>query len=621
MNSNHDPDTKVPGTLIKRLLGIGLAVIALAAVALMFNLLAPMGGQADIAQGPTFSARKGRLTISVTESGTIKNREQVEIKSSVEGRTTVLFLVEEGSRVKKGELLVGLDTSKLEEQKIAQQITVLNSESSYVRARENLEVVKNQTAADVSKATLDYRFAQEDLHKYKDGDLPQLLNEARSRITIAEEELERARERLEWSKTLRAEKYISENELQADALSWKRAELDLELSRGQLDLLEKYTAKRRIDELESNIEQMQLALERAQLRARADVVQAEAELEAREQENERQKTKLQKTLEQITSCRITSPVDGLVVYASTGRGGYRGNEQPLEEGQEVHERQELLYLPTADSMMAEIKIHESSLDKVTVGMPVRVTVDAVPDRAFRGRVAKIGLLPDAQSSWLNPDLKVYTTEINLEEDARDLRAGMSCRAEILIDELADAVYVPVQSVLRVKGQPTVYLHGPKGPVAKTIEIGLDNNRMVHVKSGLTVGEEVLLAPPLAPSSRDDETESLAFGDTPFNIPELTKKATGRREEYLSGREDGPPADRVKTEGGSGMPDFSKMSAEERRKQFENMSDEDKQKLMERMRQMGGQGGEGGGPPRQEGGRRRGEGENRRPGERGSRDGG
>ena len=47
----------------------------------------------------------------------------------------MLYLVEEGSHVKEGDLLVGLDTAKLEEQKIAQQITVLNSEASYVRAR------------------------------------------------------------------------------------------------------------------------------------------------------------------------------------------------------------------------------------------------------------------------------------------------------------------------------------------------------------------------------------------------------------------------------------------------------------------------------------------------------
>ena len=112
----------------------------------------------------------------------------------------------------------------------------------------------------------------------------------------------------------------------------------------------------------------------------------------------------------------------MVVYATTGKAG-RGNVEPLAEGQEIRERQELIYLPTTTSMMADVKIHESSLQKVAEGLPVRITVDAVPGKVFMGHVGKIGLLPDAQSMWMNPDLKVYNTEIFLDGDARTCGPG------------------------------------------------------------------------------------------------------------------------------------------------------------------------------------------------------
>jgi len=55
---------------------------------------------------PTFVVKQGPLRINIVESGTIKAREQVIIKSQVEGRTTILSLIPEGTLVKKGDLFV-----------------------------------------------------------------------------------------------------------------------------------------------------------------------------------------------------------------------------------------------------------------------------------------------------------------------------------------------------------------------------------------------------------------------------------------------------------------------------------------------------------------------------------
>jgi HlyD family secretion protein len=538
---------------------IPVFVAAAGAAVLVWQISTERSGR-DEGEEAVYLVRRGPLTISVTESGTVKAREQLIIKNEVEGRTTIISLVPEGSRVRKGDLLVQLDSSSLEDQRGDQQIRVLNGEAAFVRARENLAVVKNQAASDIDKAELEHRFSVEDLRKYKEGEFPQRVMETEAKVTLAEEELSRAREKLEWSKVLYEEKYLSQTELQGDELAAKKAELDIELARSDLELLKNFTYQREMAQLESDVKQNSMALERVRREAAADIVQAAADLRAKESEYEQQQKKLAKIEEQIARTSIVAPADGLVVYATSAKATWRGNVEPLDEGQQVHERQELIYLPTGSSFMADVKVHESSLKKISAGLPVRLTVDALPGQAFTGRVEKIAPLPDAQSIFLNPDLKVYRTEVHIDGDGRDLRTGMSCRAEIVITRYEDTLFVPAQAVIRVKGGPTVYVRGKEGWKPRAVEMGLDNNRMVRIISGLQEGEEVLLTPPLHEGEvEEDETEA----------PQA-------------------PAPAVREAGGDGTsPDRNEM-----RRRRESMSPQEREAARERFRKREGAGGTG-----------------------------
>jgi HlyD family secretion protein len=244
------------------------------------------------------------------------------------------------------------------------------------------------------------------------------------------------------------------------------------------------------------------------------MVKAETDLRARESEHQQQQSKLERVVRQVAACRIVAPDAGMVVYATTGGRG--GNREPLRVGQDVSERQELINLPSGDAMNVEVKVQESNLRKVREGQTVLVRVDALPGDVFRGRLTRIGLLPDSTRAWLKPDLKVYNCIVELDAPSAKLRPGMGCRAEIVVQELDNAVFVPVQAVIRVKRRPTVYVVG-KGPaVPRAIEIGLDNNRMVHVIRGLQPGEQVSLTPPLA---EGEEPAADASSQAPQRAPE------------------------------------------------------------------------------------------------------
>ena len=533
----------------------------------------------------TFKVARGPLTISIIQSGTIKAREMTIIKNEVEGRTSVISLIPEGSRVKKGDLLVELDASTLIDSRLDQEIRAQNTEASYVGAKENLEVVKNQAQSDVDKATLALQFAREDLQKYIDGEYPNELKRAEANITLAQEELTRVRETLQWSRRLFEENFISQTELQADELNEKKRTLDLDLARNNLNLLTEFTYKRNLAQLESDVSQAGMALERITRKARADVVQAEADLMAKESEYLRQKDRLRKFEEQIKKAKIYAPTDGLVIYATSAQtGGRRFDTTPLIEGREVREREELIYLPTTASSKAEVSIHESNLEKIRLGLPVVITVDALPGRKFLGRLATIAPLPDAQSMWMNPDLKVYNTEIFLEDNDETLRTGMSCQAEIIAATYEDCLYVPVQSVIQVGRQPTVFVVKGKVVEERRIEMGLDNNRMVHIISGVSAGEEVLLAPPLRAGTMEPGTVNTS-SDRDAIQQRVQERLNNNAAPQPEKRDDRTETKADTEAAPQGQPRTDETPREGRRPEGQTMTPEQREQLRQRMEQM------------------------------------
>ncbi|MFP4352842.1 MAG: efflux RND transporter periplasmic adaptor subunit [Puniceicoccaceae bacterium] len=473
-------------------------ILAAAAVVLGVFLFRGEGAMPRGAESLTYEAVRESFTITLAESGSIESRNRVVVKSEVGGQQTIIFLIPEGTMVEEGDLLVELDSNDLRDKLVEEEIELENAEAELISARENLAVVTNQAEADIAQAELDHRFARQDLDKYREGEYAMSLKQAESKITLARAELQQAEDRLSGSRQLFENRYISETELESDQLAKQRAQMDLELAIQEKELLETYTYDRQIAQLESDVEQTRLALDRTERKARANIAQAEARLSAHRAKVRREQVSTKDLRDRIENCRIKAPTNGMVVYAPQGN---RWNAETLEEGMSVRERQELIYLPTAKEMSARIDVHESMLNKLEIGQRATLTVDALPGEEFTGSVAEIGVMPE-DGGWRNPDLKQYRTIIDIDQISSELRSGMTCKAEILVAHFDRALTVPVQSVLRVGDRTTVFTPvADGGPVARPVEVGMDNNRKIQILAGLEEGARVLLNPPLAAGER------------------------------------------------------------------------------------------------------------------------
>lgn len=438
--------------------------------------------------------RRGNLLISVTERGNLKARNSISLRSEIEGRSTILWLIPEGTVVQAGEKVAELDASSLVNNRVQQDIAVQNADAAYIKAEESLRIQEIQNASDIAKAQQQLEFARLDLERYLQGDMAQKQKQADEDIKLAQQEEQRAKDKLDWSERLFEREFVQRTEVEADRLSYERANITLDRALRSKDLLHRFDIPKQRAVFDAAVVEAERDLERTRLQAASRLVDYQTAMRTSKSKLDLEREKLEKLERQIEKSVLVAPVAGMVVYGREEGGRMRG-DAPVSIGGEVRERQEIISIPGAGGMLAEASIHESVLKQVRVGQPCIVRVDAIPNVEFAGRVTFVAPLPDQNSWWANPNLRVYRSEVAITNPTPEMRPGMSCSIEILIDELRDVLHVPLQAVTNQRGRNLAFVSRREGPEMREVEVGPHNNKWVSIVAGLKEGETVLLSPP------------------------------------------------------------------------------------------------------------------------------
>lgn len=492
--------------------------LSIAAVVLVLALviaLATLTG--DSAETRKFHlVERGRFLVSVVEGGNLEAVNEVVVRNELEGNSRIIYIIPEGSIIKKGDLLVELDAGEADDALNQQQITYERSLADFVAAENNVVITKSTVDSNVRAAELAAEFAEMDLAKFDQIDRDQQIRSAEIAIIRAKEELEIAQETLSNTEKLEAKGFETKNKLDQDRLSVTTKTLGLEEAESTLTMLKEYDLEKLKATYKSTYEEAIKELERVRKQGESLIAQAQADLNSAKNTLDLNKSKLDKMTEQFSATKVYAPQDGLVVYAQGG--GRFSNESMIEEGATVRKRQELIKIPDTSRMKVNIKVHESQVAQVHEGQPAFVVLDSMPDERFRGEVQKVAILPDSQSRWGNPNLKVYSTEIVLLDAVPEsVKPGVSARAEIVITQLPDALTVPIQSVTTLNGQQVCYVDKMGGPEPVPVEVGLYNNHAIEILSGLEAGDRVLIAPPLS-SETDLSGKILAGNEEDLDLP-------------------------------------------------------------------------------------------------------
>jgi HlyD family secretion protein len=465
--------------------------------------------------------KRADMLISIVEGGALRAVKESIIRSEFEGISRIISIVPEGTYVKQGQILVELDSSELKDRVNQQEVTYQNNDFAFIQAKENLSIQQSLVESQIKEAELRVEFAKSDLDKYIEGDAPQQVNTATNAIIIRKEQMQRAQDKLDWTQQLFKKGYASKSELEADGLSLMQSKIALEQSEEDLRLFRKYDLPKSQRRLESTWEQAQMELARLHHRTSNQLAQAEANLRTSQRALELTQEKLKELKQQLENSKIKAPQDGLVVYASSAFGD-RG-QMLIEEGAQVRQRQEIIKLPDVSQMIVEIRVHESHVLQIRPGLEAFVTVDSIPDRRFKAKVTKVAVLPNSQDRWMNPNLKVYSTDVLIEDELPDLKPGASARAEIIVTNLLNALTVPLQSVTTVKGKQVCYVQQGDELAAVPVTVGNFNDQFIEIRAGLKEGDQVALTPPANASEDLDLSGSVLSTADPRPSPATAAK--------------------------------------------------------------------------------------------------
>ncbi len=499
-------------------------------------MLPSCGKDEETFEYQTWTAEPMDLRITIRQKGEIEARDPVAVKNPIEGRPILLEVVPEGSHVKKGDFLFELDVSSQKDKLLQQKIQVNNAQQALFNAEKQLEIQKAQNESDTKKAELDILFAELDLEQYNKGDLPQQREEFSAAITLAFEELKRQQDVLKWSEVLAKKGFISNDKLESDRLAVKRREIDRDLNKKKLSVLEQFTARKRKRELVENLAEAKRELKRVSARAEAALAQKKSDLDNRKALFDLETKKLQKLQFMIEHNVVNAPREGIVIYGREGRGR---ESKPIEPGSTLREGQTIVFIPDMDKVLVDVDVHESSIHLVRLGMPVIVTTDT--GETLRGVVEKVATVADSQSWYRNPDLKVYSTKVTVDNKDGSLKPGMNCYAEIIIDDLKDVVALPVQAVQDNGLNTYCWIKKDGEPVLTQVEVGLHNDEFIEIKSGVKAGDEVYLAKPKgAETPPTPNTKDLAAkrGRRRMNRQPSTKEAPGKMRPRKGGKRPG-----------------------------------------------------------------------------------
>jgi HlyD family secretion protein len=593
----------------------------------LIAIVAAVGGLAWYATGPGHWFREkpkevlagapvqhGPLRISVIERGNLKAADSVSVQSGIEGQATILFLIPEGTLVKEGDLLCELDATSLVDKRFQQKISASNADAAYVKSQQNYEIQKSQNDSDIAKAEQKLLFAQKDQQKFEaeQGERTNQLAKAEEQITLADEKYKQAESRYGWSKQLFDKGFLTKTDLDADELSLKSAGIQRDAAVRDKELLKTYQLERTRIELDSGLEEAGRELDRVKLQAKAHIVDYENDMNTKKAQLELETEKLQRLENQIAKAKIHAPRAGMAVYAQEEGGMRYGNSQPMKEGAQVRERQEIITIPNAGGMIAQVSLHESVLKQVQAGQNCVIKVDAIGGHEFHGNVSYVAVLPDQNSWFANPNTRLYRTEVAITDGIADMRPGMSCQIEILVEDIPEATYAPVQCVFRNGSDNIAFVvHGTDPVEQRKVEIGKYNERWVQLMSGVKEGEILAMAAP-SDFTPEPAKETPIDPNTPpppgaMPLDPGSKNQGGRGPggdgPQRSGR-GGATADGAgdksggQNAAGQGRGSMTDEQRAEFQKRMANMSEEEKAKAMEEFRnkRRGAGGTPGGGAP-------------------------
>jgi len=229
-----------------------------------------------------------------------------------------------------------------------------------------------------------------------------------------------------------------------------------------------------------NLDQAGLTYEMLLSQAEAQMREAESDL----QQEQNQHRQLVDIADQFT---ITAPENGMVVYRRTRRG------ERITEGSSISAWEPVVAeLPDLSSMESVTYVNEVDIQKLEIGQPVEIGLDAAPDQVFNGTVTRIANIGEQRP---NSDAKVFEVVTQIEGSSPALRPAMTTSNTIVVATMDDVLRLPLECIHSDDSLVYVFRRTGSGIEKQEVMLGMMNSNEAVIQAGLTEDDRVYLSMP------------------------------------------------------------------------------------------------------------------------------
>jgi len=438
------------------------------------------------------AAKRGDLRATVEAKGVLVPAEYEEISlwlDEYRGELLVLDALPEGTPVNEGDVLVRLDMRRIEEQLDQAKFDLKQQDVKHRHGKEKARLAREAAHEELKRAEVQNDRARRRLQGYREHETRHKKERERLRTQSENNRLEDQQDEL-----TQLEKMYKEDELvdATEEIVLKRSRRSLAAYRANVKLQRDIRAYSRSlneviqrEDLEMSVIQHAAALERK----RRSTEMAETDRKLSTTAATRNLKKKERALDRLRHDRermvVRAPHRGILLHGTAKATPGSGK---LKRGSTLRPRQVFLTVARPDRFKVILEIPEKDIFRARTGKAAEIRVPALEDARFTGsiRVAPMATGRNARSG------NVYEAEIPLAKSDPCLRMRMQCKVTVIVEEVKNAVLVPVGAVVR--GPDGAFVKCGKkaaGPFEKRrVVLGACDDRHVVVQDGIEAGEFV-----------------------------------------------------------------------------------------------------------------------------------
>ncbi len=436
--------------------------------------------------------RSGPFQQTVKLSGMIESTGETPIEMNLKrwAEMSVIRAVPHGSAVKKGDVLIEVDSEALKK-----QIDELKAEMPLKRldmAAVELELEKGEksTPLALEKARREKMRSEEDLAYFEDHSRPMRDRAAKEEVKEAVESLAYAEEELKQLRKMYEQDDLTE---ETEEIVLRRAENTVARLRWSLEQTEARTTRildtllpREHEVLKADLELRAISWRSGERSMRGALEKLRLETSSKRRQLEELEKSLIEYEEDLAAMKVSAPRDGIVYYGMSQRGKWTTAsvvEKKLIPGGKLSMREIVMTLVDPSKLQVRLLLSEDQLKDLAIDQKGTVKLKWKPDYTFDTRITSLLYVPYAD--------KTFDGILSLEipEEAPTPLPGMTVVSEIRVYEKQDALAIPKTAVEKIEGKEVVTIRGGKRIPVKT---GKSNGEKIEILEGLKPGDVIEL---------------------------------------------------------------------------------------------------------------------------------